>query len=96
MRVSGFGVKAGESVAGSGFFGAGVVGAGIESGDFVVPDVEIGAGGFGGTVTGAAARTLWPMQPPVKTVRLTATIHVKNAVFRDAAAGLFEARFLAG
>ena len=94
--MPGFGVKAGERVAGSGFFGAGVVGAGIESGDLVVPGLEIGAGGCGGTVTGAAARTLWPMQPQVKIVRLAAARHVKNAVFRDGAAGRLEARFWAG
>jgi hypothetical protein len=39
---------------------------------------------------------LWFMQPQVKTVRLAATTHVRNAVFRDAAAGRFEARFGAG
>jgi len=77
-------------VAGSGFFGAGVTGAGIESGDLVVAGVEIGAGGCGGTVTGAAARTLWPVQP-VKVVRLTAIRHAKIAAFRGAAARRLEA-----
>lgn len=53
--LSGSGFIGGAVVVDTGFAGAGVVGAGIEAGDFVLSCVGIGAGGFDGTVTGAAA-----------------------------------------
>lgn len=63
----------------TGFAGAGVVGAGIEAGDFVLSCVGIGAGGFDGTVTGAAACTFRPAQPEQKRDRDAATTHTPKA-----------------
>lgn len=55
LGLSDWELRGGGDVDETGVFGAGVVGAGIEAGDFVVSWVGIGAGGFEGTVTGAAA-----------------------------------------
>lgn len=55
LGLSGEELRGGGDVVDTGFDGAGVVGAGIDAGDFVLSCVGIGAGGFEGTATGAAA-----------------------------------------
>jgi hypothetical protein len=66
-------------VVGTGFFGAGVDGAGMESGDWLLSGTGTGAGGFGGTVTGADACTRLCEQPEHKNPRQAATAHVARA-----------------